>query len=421
VGGLLSILLAVGLPPTHDGARCEAWAVRRAGELAEAPQPPAAPLNVQNPGLAALDPAVWTRFKGAIPQSTAENGPRFAAAVEGRAPVASAPELVEAAQHLEPELKTLLLAARGSENRLPPSFQLWFIFDDWQLQPSTLDLQTSVRLGLIRGRASLESGDTSRAVETCIGLLGLLRASAGTSLLGRMVAAAWGTRTRVFCLDSARRATPAHRQELHSAVRALQSGWPNLAHTLGQELVFAQVAFFAKYWSEETRTQLPPGAIHLMQTAGQQQDTGSWLHKVRRTLFSRPAGREQCLLSARAIEVADASPALADPALRAMGETPFFWRLADVDDSPGGTDHWIQLFRRVRRLETDLELLRAGLAVWAWHDTRGAWPASLDDVGQYADRRTGPPWSSKRVERSASRRGQLQPSRPRNWSSRSRR
>ena len=75
-----------------------------------------------------------------------------------------------------------------------------------------------------------------------------------------------------------------------------------------------------------------------------------------------------------------------------MGETPFFWRLADVDDSPGGTDHWIQLFRRVRRLETDMELLRAGLAVWAWHDTRGAWPASLDDVGQYADRRTGLPF-----------------------------
>ncbi len=314
--------------------------------------------------------------------------------------MATAPELVEAAQHLEPELKTLLFAARGSANRLPPSFQLWSIFDDWRLQPSTLNLQTSVRLGLIRGRASLESGDTSRAVETCIGLLGLLRASAGTSLLGRMVAAAWGTRTRALCLDTARQATPAHRQELYSAVRALQSGWPTLAHTLEQELVFAQVAFFARYWSEESRAQLPPGAIHLMRTAGQQQDTGSWLHKVRRTLFSRAAGREQCLVSAHAIEVVDSSPALADPALRAMGEAPFFWRLADVDDSPGGIERWVQLFRRVRRLETDLELLRSGLGLWAVHDTRGTWPASLDEVGHYVDRRTDLPLVLEKVRES---------------------
>ena len=391
VGGLLAILLAIGPPPTHDGPGCEAWVAQRARELALAPQPPAAPLTVETPGLATFDLAIWTRFSGATPQSTEESGPRFAAAVEGRAPVATAPELVKAAERLEPELHTVLRAARGSQNRLPAGFQVWSVFDDWKEQASTLDLQAAVRLSLIRGRAALESGETSRALESCIGSLGLLRASAGTSLIGRMVAAAWGPRTRTFCLETARQATPARRQELQAAAAALRIGWPSLANTLEQELVFAQVAFFARYWSDETRTQLPPEALHLMEVVGRKQNTGSWFHKIRRTLFSRTAGREQCLHAAHGIEAIDGPLAPADQALREMGDAPFFVRLADVDDSPGETERWVRLLRRVRRLETDLELLRVGLGLWAFHDARGSWPASLEVVGRFIDRRTDLP------------------------------
>jgi hypothetical protein len=122
MGGLLAIILAVGLPPTDDGAGCEAWVANRARELAVAPQPRAKPLGADGPGLADLDPSIWTSFVPAVPPSTPENRDRFVAALDGRTAISTAPELVDAARRVEPQLRTFLSSARGARNILPAPF-----------------------------------------------------------------------------------------------------------------------------------------------------------------------------------------------------------------------------------------------------------------------------------------------------------
>jgi hypothetical protein len=74
-----------------------------------------------------------------------------------------------------------------------------------------------------------------------------------------------------------------------------------------------------------------------------------------------------------------------------MGEVPLFGRLADWDESAEATDHWVTLFRRIRGLETELELLRASLAVWKLRDAAGSWPSSLPVSENFVDTRTGRP------------------------------
>jgi hypothetical protein len=388
VGALLAIILSAGFPPSDDGGGCESWTATRAGELAAAPQPDAAPLGVEVSGLAELADRIWASFLPAVPSYTEQNGERFAAALDGRAPMSTAPELVEAARRLEAELGKLLVAARGSQNRLPVSFQIWSVLDRQNPSPSEMDLQAGVRLSLARGWGALQGHNLPRAIEACTGLLGLLRASAGTSVLGRMVSSAWSRRTRDLCLETARRATSSQRDELLLAITRLRSGWPSLAHTLGQELVFAQVALFTSYWSPENRSRLPKEALHLSQ-AGAKKGEASWLRSFRRALFGRWSAREQCLLYARALPLVDSAPQVADPALGNMDEVPFIGRLADWDELRDSPDHWVKLFRRARALETDLALLRAGLTVWGFHDKSGAWPCSLSVVGDFADARTG--------------------------------
>ena len=379
MGGLLAIILAAGLPPTDDGAGCEAWAANRAHELAIAAQPSAAALGSDGPGLADVDLRTWTAFVPEVPQSTSESRDRFAAALDGRAAICTASELVQAAQRVEPQLRTLLTAARGARNTLPASFQLWAVLDS-NPSPNSVDLNAAIRLGVARGRDALNSHQFARAIETCVGLLGLVRASAGTSLVGRLVAGAWGTRTRAFCLDTAALVTPAQREELRAALTHLSDGWPDFAHTLGQELVFAQVSLFSRYWSEETRSRRPADAIHLSQAAEKQDHTSSW-QRVRRALFGQWSAREQCLLYARALPLVDAPPSIADPALRTLGVAPLLWRLADFP-LPDRDDSWVRVFRRVRALETELAFLRAGLAAWEFRDRRGAWPASLESLAR---------------------------------------
>jgi len=206
-----------------------------------------------------------------------------------------------------------------------------------------------------------------------------------------MVAAAWARRARDFCVETAAAAAQPERRALEAASSHLREGWPSQADTLGQELVFAQVAFFTKYWSQENRSQLPPEAVALSRDGEKQIGQQSWWRSVRRSLFGGFAAREHCLTYAQAFPVLDSSPAIADPALRKMGEPPFFRHLADWDDSPAGSDQWVTLFRRVRGLETELELLRAGLAVWKLRDAEGSWPNSLAAEGPFIDGRTGQP------------------------------
>jgi hypothetical protein len=158
----------------------------------------------------------------------------------------------------------------------------------------------------------------------------------------------------------------------------LSDGWPDFAHTLGQELVFAQVALFSRYWSEENQSKRPQEALHLSQAAEKQDPTSSW-QRVRRALFGKWSAREQCLLYARAVPLVDAPPPIADPALRTLGVAPLLWRLADFP-LPDRDDNWVSVFRRVRGLETELALLRAGLAAWEFRDRTSAWPASLESL-----------------------------------------
>jgi len=150
----------------------------------------------------------------------------------------------------------------------------------------------------------------------------------------------------------------------------LSDGWPDFAHTLGQEMVFAQVAMLSRYWAHENRSTLPVEAVHLSQAAVAQDPVSSW-QKFRRTLFGRWSARELCLLYARALPLVDGPPSIAEPALRGMGDLPLVWRLGYFP-VPDRDDNWVSLFRRVRSLETEIALLRAGLAAWEFHDRAGS-------------------------------------------------
>jgi len=94
------------------------------------------------------------------PEATAR---RFAAALEGCAPIATAPELVDAAARVEPALRELLAAGAGSGNRLLASLQFWALFDTPDPRPSFLDLQHTLRLALVRGRVALASHEVPTA------------------------------------------------------------------------------------------------------------------------------------------------------------------------------------------------------------------------------------------------------------------
>ena len=310
-------------PPTDDAAACEAWVIEHSRRLANSPQPPAAALGRERPGLADFPTTVWNSLHQALPSPTLSTPQadveRRRAALEGRAPIASAPELVDVARQLEPSLNQVLDAARGSRNRLPKSLELWTTLDK-ESTPTFLDIQNVIRLSVTRGWVAIASKQLETAIDSCVGSLGLIRALAGNSLVGRMIATAHRRPVRALCLAVARLGTPAEREALATDLRDLRRGWPSFEHTLQEEMVFAQVAFLSEQWPESARADLPPEALYLAAAGRSQNDAASWWTRTRRAIFGRWAGREHCVQFARAVPSVGRGPVAADAALRSLAD-----------------------------------------------------------------------------------------------------
>ncbi len=380
------------LPPTGRGAACEAWLIDHAGRLAESPQQPAAPLGPDRPGLADLPTSTWDSLHKVLPPPNLSAPPtdteRRRAALEGRAPISTAPELIEVAGRLEASLRELLAAARGSRNRLPKNLDIWTTLDSGpDPAPTFMDIQNIIRLSVTRGWVALGSGQIQVAADSCVGSWGLIRSAAGTSLLARMIATANRRPVRALCLEVARLGTKRDREAVASDLDQVSRGWPDFRHTLEEEMVFAEIAFLSERWSDDERSKLPIEARHLAAAGRTWNEAASWPTRVRRAVFGRWAGREYCLQFAHAVAAIEGSPTQAEAALRALAEPRFSWSLAAWDE--GRPTDWVSYLRRSRELDAELELVLAGLAVWATRDADGTWPASFEGLGDFFDPRTG--------------------------------
>jgi hypothetical protein len=388
----LLLLAAPAQPPTDSGASCEAWVIADAQRLAVSPQLIVAPLGPDRPGLADLPMSLWESLHEVLPSPSLFGTPadreRRRAALEGSAPISTAPELIETAQRLDTSLSELLSAARGSRNRLPRSLDIWTTLNSGpDATPTFVDIQNILRLTITRGWVALASNQTRVAADSCVGSWGLIRAVASTSLLGRMIATISRRSTRALCLEAARLATKVQRETLASDLNQVGHGWPDFGHTLEEELVFSEVAFMSDKWSEDQRSKLPTEAQQLAAKGRIRNEEASWLTRARRAIFGGWASRDYCLSFARPIAAMEGTPKEAEAALRSLAQPLFSWKLAAWDE--GSPSDWVSYFRRTRELDAELQLVIAGLAAWNARDADGDWPASFEKVGRFVDPRTG--------------------------------
>src|SRR5262249_11948310 len=193
------VVVALPLPPTDDGPGCEKWAVAAARELLSEPQPPASGLDgVTTGGLSTIPDADWTALGSYSYPDVRTTGP-WRAVREGDVPYDAVPELAAAVTALREPLGRVLQAGLGPWNRLPRQGPGWCAFrcahpDTWG--------KLSIRLptlALAVGWRALELRDLATARLSCLGLAGVLRAQAGTSLLGQMRSAAYMAALGKFC------------------------------------------------------------------------------------------------------------------------------------------------------------------------------------------------------------------------------
>jgi hypothetical protein len=376
------LLAALPPPPADDGPACQEWAVEAAERLLVTPQPPASGLGgVTSGGLSEIPPDLWSSFPSLTFGADDAERARRRPVKEGTAPVSSDPALDGALRTFEEPLRRVLRAAFGPRNVLSDGWQIWCTMDCPQQVPSVDRARFAVpTLALALGWRGLEQRRRDDALLGCVGLAGFLRASAGTGLVGQMVAGSFVHALSLECLAASKAASASEVLFLASSIEVVVREWPALSHTLTQELVFGQV-LGADRLPADLRARLSPRWLPLVRSSSVSplEDRSMWAD-VRRTLFGRLAMREHCLALAKSIRVVDGAPGEADPVLIAAGAPTFFGSLAWEG---GGVSRWIGYVRRARRQQTELRMLltaleaSVGKAALPMVDTRTGRPLEL--------------------------------------------